>query len=273
MARSYLWPQGLRSCDADRLPGDWRGSTTLLLNGYAASAADWDPAFLDELAKGSRVICPDHRGIAGSLPLNGELTVRGMAQDALELMDAEGIEIADVAGWSMGGFVAQQLAAGAPERVRNLALLGTDPGGPGATLADPATWAALIDHSGTPREQATRILGLIFPPGLGAQIDAQFGELVAVARAALSHETLDAQSAAIDAWHAAPAEDRLGRITAPTLIAAGTQDVVIPFTNSTLLANSLPGCPAQGFHGCGHAFMAQEPVRLGELINEWIGRS
>ena len=248
------------------------GPPLLLLNGYAASAADWDPTFLDELAKGSRVICPDHRGIAGSLPLDGELTVEGMAQDALELMAAEEIETADVAGWSMGGFVAQQLAASAPERVRHLALLGTDPGGPEAILADPATWAELVDYSGTPREQATRILGLIFPPGLGAQIDAQFGELVADARAALSHETLAAQSAAIDGWHATPAEDRLSRITASTLVAGGTQDVVIPFGNSSLLADALPGARLEGFEGCGHAFMAQEPARLGALIYEWVGR-
>lgn len=98
-----------------------------------------------------------------------------MAQDALELMDAEGIETADLAGWSTGGFVAQELAASAADRVRHLALLGTDPGGPSATLADPATWAELIDYSGTPREQATRILRLIFPPELGAQIDALHG--------------------------------------------------------------------------------------------------
>ena len=249
------------------------GPPLLLLNGYAASAADWDPTFLDELARGSRVICPDHRGIAGSLPLDGKLSVEGMAQDVADLLDAEGIETADVAGWSMGGFVAQQFASSSPDRVRRLALLGTDPGGPGATLADPATWAKLIDYSATPREQATRILSLIFPPELGAQIDAQFGELVAEARAALSHATLDAQSAAIDAWHGAPAEERLSRITAPTLVSGGTQDVVIPFENSTLLANSLPGTRLEAFDGCGHAFMAQEPVRLAGLINKWNGRS
>jgi pimeloyl-ACP methyl ester carboxylesterase len=64
----------------------------------------------------------------------------------------------------MGGFIAQALAARAPERVESLALLSTDPGGPGAIRAEPADWGRLVDHTGTPRERASRTISVIFPP-------------------------------------------------------------------------------------------------------------
>ncbi len=248
------------------------GPPLLLLNGYAATKDDWDPGFLEALGGASRVICPDHRGIGGSPALPGETTIAAMAADALALADALDLEAFDLAGWSMGGMVAQEIAATAPERVGRLVLLSTDHGGPDAVLADPAVWTRLIDHGGSPREQATRLLSLIFPPELGAVIDEQFGEIVAAARAALPEETLFAQERAIDAWHAAPHGERTARITAPTLVAAGTEDVVIPPANAGLLAGALADAHAQTFPGGGHAFMAQVPVDLAATINGFLGR-
>ena len=248
------------------------GPPLLLINGYAASKDDWDPGFLDALGRTSTVVCPDNRGIGASPPAGGDLGVASMAADVLALMDAREIEVADVAGWSMGGFVAQTLAAAAPGRVRRLVLLSTDAGGPGAVAAQLDVWKALVDQSGTPREQATRLLGLLFPVGLAASIDAQFGEVVATARASLLPGTLAAQESAMTRWHAESADERLQAITAPALIAAGTDDQVIPPANAELLADALAGSRLALFDGGGHAFMAQEPERLAGLITEWLGR-
>jgi pimeloyl-ACP methyl ester carboxylesterase len=248
------------------------GPSLVLINGYAASKDDWDPGFLDALGRTSTVVCPDNRGIGASPPAGGDLSVAAMAADVLALMDTRGIDATDVAGWSMGGFVAQALAAAAPERVRRLVLLSTDPGGPDAVPAQPEVWKALVDQSGTPREQATRLLGLLFPAGLAASIDAQFGEVVATARASLLPGTLAAQESAMTRWHAEPAAERLRAITAPALIAAGTDDRVIPPANAQLLAGALPGSRLVRFDGGGHAFMAQEPERLAALISDWLGR-
>ena len=182
------------------------------------------------------------------------------------------IDVADVAGWSMGGFIAQELAARAPDRVRRLVLLSTDPGGPDAVTADPAVWAALIDHGGTPREQATRLLGLLFPAELAARLDAEVGDLVARPVRRSRSATLDAQERAIARWHAEPADARLAAITAPVLVAAGAADRVIPAANARLLAAALPAARLAVFDGGGHAFMAQEPERLAALIGEALGR-
>lgn len=250
----------------------WRasgaGSPLLLVNGYAASGADWDPAFLGLLAERQRVICPDNRGIGGSELGDGELTVDAMAADLEALLDALEIERAPVVAWSMGGFVAQRLAARDPGRVEALALISTDPGGPAAVQAKPEDWARLVDHSGGFRDQATRLIALLFPPDLAPGIDRQFGDMVAEARAAMSPATLRAQEAAIEQWHEADESGGAGAEAPPTLIVHGCEDVVIPAANVELLAARWPGAGVELIEGAAHAVMAQEPQRVAAAIGE-----
>jgi pimeloyl-ACP methyl ester carboxylesterase len=255
----------------------WRslgnGPPLLLLNGYAATAVDWDPRFLAALARSFELICPDNRGVGGSAlgNLPEPLSIDSMAADAEAILDARGIERLPAAGWSMGGFVAQALAARSPARIEALALLASDPGGGGAVPGDPATWARLTDRSGTPREQASRLISVLFPPDVAPEIDREFGDLVAAAKAALDPTTLDAQERAIDAWHAeeqpAPGPD-----APPALAACGTEDAVIPPANADALAARWPGCRVERLAGCGHALMAQEPDRLAGLIASFAAR-
>ncbi len=95
----------------------------------------------------------------------------------------------------MGGFVAQRLTVGTRRsRVSSLTLMASDPGGPLAIRATPEHWAGLIDLSGTPREQASRLIPLLFPAPLVTAIDDAFGDLMAEARAELSHPAAEAQA-------------------------------------------------------------------------------
>lgn len=248
-----------------RTVGD--GPPLLLVNGYAATCEDWDPGFLAGLGESFTVVCPDNRGIGGSDLGDVELTVDGMAADLEVVLDALGIDRLPVVGWSMGGFAAQRLAVRAPGRVAALALLATDPGAPDSVDADPEAWARLADHSGTPREQAARLIALLFPPAVATEIDREFGEIVAEARARLSAETLRAQEAAMDAWHREP----LPRGTAeppPVLIVHGELDEVIPQANAEALAARWPGSRVELFAGCGHGLMAQEPQRAVDLVRD-----
>lgn len=246
----------------------WRsagsGPRLLLVNGYAAGGADWDPTFLAALGESFEVLCPDSRGVGGS-DLGAEpLTVDGMAADLEALLDEFEVERVPVVGWSMGGFLAQRLALRAPGRVEALALLSTDPGGPDAVPPEPGAWARLLDHTGTPREQASRLISLLFPPPVAAEVDCEFGDLVAAARAGLSPATLRAQEAAMQGWHASaqpePAE------SPPTLVAHGREDAVIPAANAEPLAARWSAARVELFDGCGHAFMAQEPQRLSDSL-------
>jgi pimeloyl-ACP methyl ester carboxylesterase len=246
------------------------GPPVLLVNGYSGTSNDWDPTFLATLGSSRTVVAPDHQGIGAST--TGELstvTMASMADDLVVVLDGLGFDEVPVVGWSMGGMVAQSLAVRYPGRVSALALLGTDAGGPDACMADPEVWERLIDHSGSPRQQATRMLSLLFPDEVAVEIDRQFGEFVAGARAALSTDALRAQERAIDAWHAT-VPDPLPTPGPPVLVATGADDVVIPAANADLLAKRWGATMIERFNGCGHAFMAQEPVRLGELITRFL---
>ncbi|HEX2096945.1 MAG TPA: alpha/beta hydrolase [Solirubrobacterales bacterium] len=254
----------------------WRslgaGPPLLLVNGYAATAADWDPTLLDRLGDSFELICPDSRGMGGSdLGDPALLSVDALAADLERLLDEIGLEQAPVAGWSMGGFVAQRLAVRTPRRVEALVLLSTDAGGPAAVPGERAAWQRLADHSGTPREQASRLISLLFPPPVAAEIDRRFGEVVAAARAQLSPAALRAQEAAMDAWHGE--EQVLPGDDAPrTLVLHGSEDVVIPAANATVLAERWRGAEVELFAGGGHAFMAQEPERVADRIVSFLGR-
>jgi pimeloyl-ACP methyl ester carboxylesterase len=248
----------------------WRrlgsGLPLVLINGYAATADDWDPTFVAELARSATVICPDNRGTGGSDLGDEPLSVETMAGDVVGLLDHLGIDRAAICGWSMGGFVAQAVATASPERVERLILLATDPGGPGALRCGGEIWARLTDRSGTPREQATRLIGLLFPPPVAESVDREFGDIVAAARAALANETLEAQETAMRSWWA---KSRPAPAPAPVLAAAGALDEVIPPANADALAGR-DGDWLARFPGAGHGFMAQQPRRLAELMRAFL---
>jgi pimeloyl-ACP methyl ester carboxylesterase len=253
----------------------WRtlgsGKPLLLVNGYAATSADWDPTLLRTLAGSRRLICPDNRGMGASeLGDPFELTIDAMAADLERLLDALDLERVAVAGWSMGSYVAQRLAIRSPERVDALVLLASAPPGPAAVAADPLVWAQLTDHSGTPREQASRLISLLFPPDVAPQIDREFGEVVAAARAELSPGALAAQERALVAWHT-EAQPLPGVGSPPVLAICGIEDVVVPPQNADALAARWPGTHVERIGGGGHAFMAQQPERVAESILDFLG--
>ena len=171
---------------------------------------------------------------------------------------------------SMGGFIAQTFALQHPDRVNKLILLSTDPGGAQADLALTAVWSQLIDMSGTPHEQARRLLWFLFPSCVAESLYREFGDIVAAARARLSPDLVKRQGAAMDAWHRNGVGDRLREISAPVLIATGTEDVVIPPSNALKLVNDIPGAWLAQFPGGGHALMAQYPRPLADLITGFL---
>ncbi len=116
------------------------GPPLLVLNGFAATSADWDPSFIDSLASSNELILLDHRGIGSSTDDGKPFDIAQLADDAAHVIEALGPERTSVLGWSMGGFIAQTLAVQHPDRINKLVLLSTDPGGTDADLASTAVW-------------------------------------------------------------------------------------------------------------------------------------
>jgi pimeloyl-ACP methyl ester carboxylesterase len=246
------------------------GRPLILLNGLAATSIDWDPSFINQLASANELVLLDNRGIGASNDDAAPFDIAKLADDTARVIKALDLERASVLGWSMGGFIAQTLALNDPARVHKLILLSTDPGGADAALASPTILKQLTDVSGTPHEQARRLLSVLFSSDLADSIYSEFGDLVAAARAKLSANLVDRQAAAMDAWHRNGAGGRLRELRASTLVATGTEDMVIPASNSLALVNAIPGAWLAQFKDGGHAFMAQYPHPLAGLINEFL---
>lgn len=247
-----------------------KGQPLLVLNGFAATGADWDPSFIDRLASSNELILLNNRGIGGSTDDGQSFSIETLADDAAQVIEILGIEQVSVLGWSMGGFIAQALAVKYADRVDKLVLLSTDPGGTEADLASPRVWSELLQTSGTPDEQARRLLFLLFPSDVAESFYRQFGDIVAAARAELSAELLNRQAAAMGAWHRNGLTSQLRDLRVPVLIAAGTEDIVIPASNALKLVNTIPGAWLAQFPHGGHAFIAQYPRVLADLINNFL---
>jgi pimeloyl-ACP methyl ester carboxylesterase len=247
-----------------------QGRPLLVLNGLAATVADWDPSFIDRLASASELVLLDNRGIGASTDDGAPFDIGKLTKDVVRVIETLDLGAPSVLGWSMGGFIAQTLALDHPTCIHKLILLSTDPGGADAELTSPVVRAQLTDISGTPHKQARRLLFLLFPKDVAESIYREFGDVVAAARSRLSPELVRRQALAMDAWHRDGVGDRLRNLRALTLVATGTEDIVIPPSNALALVNAIPGAQLAQFSGGGHAFMAQYPRQLADLINEFL---
>jgi pimeloyl-ACP methyl ester carboxylesterase len=216
------------------------------------------------------LILVDNSRIGSSTDDGGPFGIGQLADDAARVIEMLDVERSSVLGWSMGGFIAQRLALQHPDRINRLVLLSTNPGGANADLASADVWSKLIDMSGTPHEQARRLLSLVFPSAIAESIFLEFGDIVAAARAQLSTGLVNRQVVAMDAWHRTGIGNRVREINVPVLVATGTADIVIPPSNALKLVNAIPGAWLAQFNGGGHAFMYQYPRPLADLINSFL---
>jgi pimeloyl-ACP methyl ester carboxylesterase len=111
---------------------------------------------------------------------------------------------------------------------------------------------------------------LLFPRAVAESIYREFGDIVAEARAQLCPDLVNRQVAAIEAWHRVGIGNRLREMNVPVLVVTGTADVVVPPSNALRLVNAIPGAWLAQFNGGGHAFMAQYPRQLADLINSFL---
>jgi pimeloyl-ACP methyl ester carboxylesterase len=81
------------------------GRPLLVLNGFAATSADWDPSFIDGLASSNELILLDNRGMGRSTDNGGPFDIVQLADDATRVIEILGIERTGLLGWSMGGFI------------------------------------------------------------------------------------------------------------------------------------------------------------------------
>jgi 3-oxoadipate enol-lactonase len=212
----------------------------LLLHSIGTTHDIWD-AQARALARRFRVIRPDLRGHGLSEVTPGDYTMAGLAQDILSLLDALGIAAAHLAGTSIGGRIAQQVAADAPERVLSLCLLNT-----ALEFPSPPIWQARIDDV---RREGTQILAdAVMPRWV---VDTALPSSQGLRRMLLRTDKVGYAGAAC-ALRDATAAELEGRITAPCTIIAGERDPAAPATAVAQLRAAIPGAALTVLPGAGH---------------------
>lgn len=213
----------------------------------------------------------DNRGTGRSGPLTGPTSIQQLADDAAHAIDELGAPQI-VIGHSMGGYIAQALAATRPEQVEGLILIGTSPGGRAATPVPPSTVDAWRAAAGAPPEEyARRTMPLSFRPGWpGEHPDAYERLLAARLDFPTPEHTWRAQFAACEDHLAHGIDPR--RITVPTLVIHGTADRIVPVANGRLLALALPRAQYLEIEGAGHVVHLERPGLLAEHLMAFTTR-
>jgi len=246
------------------------GPRLLFLNGSGATL-ETSALLIRPFTEHFEVIAHDQRGLGRTSAPPGPYSMADYAADASALLDAVGWESCRVVGVSFGGMVAQELAVTWPARIERLALVCTSPGGP-----DLASYPLheLADLPADERaELGMRLLDTRFTNEWLAEhaADRMLAEMMAERqRAPKSDEQLRGENEQLQARSTHDVCDRLPAISCPTLVAAGRFDGIAPIANSEGIASRVPDAELRVYDG-GHAFFAQDPAALPEII-EFLAR-
>ncbi|MHB8574789.1 MAG: alpha/beta fold hydrolase [Dehalococcoidia bacterium] len=245
------------------------GIPLLVINGFGASSYGLRPEFVEGLARSFRVITFDNRGAGDSDKPDAPYSIAQLADDAAGLLEATGIDRAHVMGISMGGMIAQEVALRHQRKVLGLVLGCTNCGAPNSIAAEPEILNLLmIPEDMDPREAVRRSRPASYTP----EFIAANGDLLdAIMERSLAHPTplyaRNRQMMAIREWNS---HDRLDQITAPTLIIAGDQDVLVPPGNANILHERIKGSRLHIIPGAAHVFPGSHPEETVRSVTEFL---
>jgi len=230
------------------------GDALLLVHGLGGTSNFWAPvtaAFSPHM----RVIAPDLPGAGRSASATG-ISFDTLANDLLALLDALGIEQAHVAGHSMGSIVCQHLVAKAPDRVRDLVLLG-----PLAELPETAR-AALEARAATAQQQGMEpIAEAVCERGLSAETKSTRPVAAGFVREMMLRQPAEGYASHCLALAAGRRADPAA-IRCQALLVSGTDDTTAPPASVEALAASLPSARVELLPGCGHWTAVEKPAEV-----------
>jgi len=247
----------------------------ILLQHFRGNLDNWDPALVDHLATARRVIAFDNAGVGGSTGTTPH-DIGPMAHDAIAFITAMGFTRADLLGFSIGSFVAEEIALIRPDLVRRLVLASAAPKGADGIHG----WAPeVIGAVGTPETSAEEYLGVFFTSSPSSRKAGQ----EALGRMYYRTEDRDtpatwavrqAQYDAVCTWgipdHAAL--QRLAAVRQPVFVANGDSDPMIPPRYSHLLAGLLPHATVKIYPDAAHGFLFQHHAEFAADVTRFLDR-
>jgi pimeloyl-ACP methyl ester carboxylesterase len=264
-----------------------KGYPIILFNGASDNMDAWDPSLLEGLSSNHTVIVFDQRGIANTTAGSKPYTYQQLANDTAGLLDALKITKADVMGYSLGSYLAQQLAITHPDKVNSLILVGSSCGGKDHTPKPPeflklqseVVNKSLNNISLTADEIKSLVSASVgsgwvrlHPESL--DIPANITSLQQM-KPGLPPEIVNNQNNVGKHWEDNPnwsgACDELAKLAKPTLVMTGTDDDKYqPYVNSLKIAEKIPGAWLVQIKDAGHAVMDQYPVEISKILNTFL---
>ena len=240
--------------------GNKSGTPLVMLSPLGSSMDDWDPAVISGLTKYSRVIVFDYKGVGTSTGKTPN-TISGMSEEAIAFIKTLGYSKVNLLGFSMGGFIAQEIVETQPQLVNKLILVGTGPQG-SQGLSDVGNKISSIANL-DPQE---KFLQSLFAPSSqsrqsGKESFARISSKKKGRDLPLTQEAFVAELTAVLGW-AQPdsiAFARAKNVTTQTLIVAGKNDLLVPIVNPIRLFEALPNSRLLLLSDAGHGVMFQYP--------------
>ncbi|MCO6425065.1 alpha/beta fold hydrolase [Sinorhizobium meliloti] len=234
------------------------GMPVVLLNHWGANLDNFDPRIVEGLAADRPIYAFDYRGI-GTSGGTAPLSVAEMANDSIAAIGALGLKSVDLIGFSLGGFVAQQILFDAPDLVRRAILAGTGPaGGTGIERVGPVSWPLIVKGLFTFRDPKFYLFFTSSSNGRQAAkaFLARLKERTRDRDKPVSLKAFLRQLRAIKAW-GRQAPQKLDAIRTPVLVANGDHDIMVPSENSADLARRVRGAELVLYPDAGHGGIFQ----------------
>ena len=245
----------------------------VLLQHFRGNLDNWDPALIDALAATRRVITFDNAGVGGSAGTTPD-TIEQMARDAIAFVAAMDFGQVDLLGFSIGSFVAQQIALTRPAIVRKLVLASSAPQG----AAGMHGWAPeVIGAVGTPHTSPEAYLDVFFARSAvsrqaGAEALRRLYARTEDRDTATTWETREAQYDAVCAW-GIPDHAKLQRLSClqmPVFVANGDSDPMILPHYSYLLAGLIPQARVKIYPDSAHGFLFQHHAEFAADVEAFL---
>jgi pimeloyl-ACP methyl ester carboxylesterase len=249
----------------------------VLLQHFRGNLDNWDPALIDALAAERRVVAFDNVGVGATTGTTPN-TVEAMAQDAIAFLDAIDVQRVDLLGFSIGSFVAQEIALIRPDLLRRVVLASSAPQG----AAGMHGWAQeVIGAVGQPETSPEAYISVFFAPTdtsreAGQQATGRiFGGRTTDRDEPTRWQTRQAQYDAVCAW-GIPNHSLLERVAAidlPVFVANGDSDPMILPRYSHLLAGLIPDVRITIYPDSAHGFLFQHHGQFAADVNGFLNEA
>ncbi|UFS80103.1 MULTISPECIES: alpha/beta fold hydrolase [Rhizobium] len=243
----------------------------LFLHRFRGTLDDWDPGFVDELAKTRHVILFSDREI-GTSTGSAATSAEGKAHNAAEFARALGYSRIDVLGFSMGGFVAQAIAIDEPELVRKVIVVGSAGGG-NAETAPPTD--IVFDIALHPEYSFEDIRYLFFAEGREEETQAYIdrrASRVSGHEPPVTPAVIGKMVSLISDFMGGKTGhyEKLKDLHQPVLIVAGDRDPFFPFKNMWLFYSALPNAQLLAYPNTGHGPHQQHPAEVAAKVEYFL---